>query len=187
MRPGADAGDDVHAVFGAELDEAAEIFVAGPVPLAFDFFVMDPDDVGGDDLDAGGFHLEDFGFPLGFGNAGVVDFAHDGEPGFAVEGEVLGVEAEGVAGGGSGVGGVVGVVRGAGRGGGAEASMTRGCGGVAWARSGWAVRQRVATEIASAIGRMWFVMAAMLSGKGGAARTQDGVVGPLLDKASGRI
>ena len=97
MRPGADAGDDVHAVFGAELDEVAEVFVAGPVPLAFDLFVVDPDEVGGDDLDAGGLHLEDFGFPLGFGDAGVVDFAHDGEPGFAVEGEVLGVEAEDVA------------------------------------------------------------------------------------------
>ena len=101
VRPWADAGDGVEAVFGAEFDEVAEIFLSGPVPLAFDFFVVDPDEVGGDDLDAGGFHLEDLGFPLGFGDAGVVHLAHDGQPGLAVEGEVLGVEAEDVAAGGS--------------------------------------------------------------------------------------
>ena len=116
VRPRADAGDDVHAVPGTKLDEVAEIFLAGPVPLAFDFLVEDPDDVSGDDLDAGRLHLENFGLPLGLGDAGVMHLAHDGEPGLAVEGEVLRVEREHVAVRGAGVGGIVGIVCGTGSG-----------------------------------------------------------------------
>src|ERR1700761_9457941 len=33
VRPRSDAGDDVHAVLRAELDELAQILIAGPVPL----------------------------------------------------------------------------------------------------------------------------------------------------------
>src|ERR1019366_2692485 len=129
VRPGADAGDDVDAVPGTEPDEGAEIFLAGPVPLAFDFLVVDSYDVGGDDLDAGRLHLENLGLPLGFGDAGVMHLAHDGEPGLAVEGEVLRVEREDLARGGARVGGIVGIVCGAGSGSGGPRGGGKGRGG----------------------------------------------------------
>ena len=91
MAPGSDADVGIEAVLGTELDELMEVSVAGPVELAFDFFVVDPDDVGGDDGDSAGFHFEDFVFPLGMGEADVVEFAHDWDPGFVVLGEVLAV------------------------------------------------------------------------------------------------
>ena len=50
--PGADARDQIHAVFGAKLGKGAQVALARPVELALDLFVMDPDHVGGDDIDA---------------------------------------------------------------------------------------------------------------------------------------
>jgi hypothetical protein len=113
--PGADARDDVHAVLCAELHEPPQVLLAGPVPLVFDLFVVDPDDVGRDDLHACRLHLEDLGLPLAFGDAGVVHLAHHREPGLAIEREVLRIEAEGVAGRGAGLLGDIGVIGGAGR------------------------------------------------------------------------
>ena len=95
VTPGADADDEIHAVFGAELDKGAEVAAAGPIELAFDLLLMNPDDVGGDDLNAGGLHLEDFFFPLGLGIARVVKLSHDGQPGSSIEGEEAAVERDG--------------------------------------------------------------------------------------------
>ena len=89
-------GIDVHAVLCAERDEGVEVAATAPVELALDLFVVHPDDVGGDDLDAAGLHLEDLGFPILPGYAGVVELAHDREPGLAIEDEVLRVHGEGL-------------------------------------------------------------------------------------------
>ena len=102
--PGADAHqNDYMPCLAAEFDKAAQIAVAGPVKLAFDLFVVNPENVSGDDVDSGGLHLEDFFLPFGLGNAGEVKLAHDGQPGLAVEGQVHGVEADGLPGRGSGI------------------------------------------------------------------------------------
>ena len=94
VRPVTDAGYDIHSMLGAELDEAAQVLLSRPIPLAFDLFVVDPDDVSGDDLNAGGLHLEDLVLPLGFGHARVVNLAHDRQPGLSVQCEILRVQAE---------------------------------------------------------------------------------------------
>ena len=94
VAPRADAGIDVQAVLGAELDELAKVSIAGPIELAFDFLVIDPDNVGGDDGDSPGFHLEYFIFPLLMGNTDVMELAHDRNPGIGVFGEVSAVDAD---------------------------------------------------------------------------------------------
>jgi len=95
--PGAGPQPDVHTVLGAELDEVAKVAAAAPVEVAFDLFVVDPDDVGGDDVDAGGLHLEDLVLPLRLGEPGEVEFAHDREPGLAVEHKIAAIHLERVA------------------------------------------------------------------------------------------
>jgi len=82
-------------MFLAELNKVPQVALTAPVEDTFGLLVMDPDDVAGDDLNSGGLHFEDLLLPLRLWIAGVVELAHDGEPGLAVEGEVLGVDADG--------------------------------------------------------------------------------------------
>jgi len=93
--PGANARDQIHAVPGAKLGEGAQVALIRPVELALDLLVMDPDDVGGDDIHPGGLHLEDFVFPLGARVARKMKLSGYGQPGFSVEGEIAIVQAQG--------------------------------------------------------------------------------------------
>jgi hypothetical protein len=97
VRPGTDANPNVHVMPGAQLDKAAEVALAGPVELALHLFMVNPEDVGGDDVDARRLHLEDLVFPLRWRIAREVELAHDGKPGLAVEHEIAAVHLEGVA------------------------------------------------------------------------------------------
>ena len=96
-RTAADDGFETGVAGGEE--EGAEIAAAGPVEAALDFLVMAPKDIGSHNVDTAGLDFEKFFAPLGFGVARVVEFAHDGEPGFAVAEEAAGVEGERRAGG----------------------------------------------------------------------------------------
>jgi len=92
--PRAGAQVDIHPVLRAELDEVAEVAAAGPVELAFNLFMVDPEDIGGDDVDAARLHLENFILPLVLGNAGVMDLAHHRQPRFAVKHKVAAVHLD---------------------------------------------------------------------------------------------
>src|ERR1039458_4117491 len=81
-------------MFGAELGKGAQIALGGPVKLSLDLLVMNPDHVGGDNVHAGGFHLEDFFFPLRSRIAGEMKFAHDWKPGLPVMRQKAAVQAE---------------------------------------------------------------------------------------------
>ena len=72
----------------AKLHEAADIAIAAPVELAFLFFVMNPEEVGGHDLNAAGFHFQQFVFPLRTRIAGEMELAHHRQPGLAAAGEI---------------------------------------------------------------------------------------------------
>ena len=82
-------------MLGAKLGEGAKVALTRPFELALDLLVMDPDHVGGDDVHPGGFHFEDFVFPLGARVTRKVKFSGYGKPGFSVEGEKTVVQAEG--------------------------------------------------------------------------------------------
>ena len=60
-------------------------FLRDDSELALDFLMVDPEYVSGHDVDATGFHLEEFLAPLILGNTRKVKFAHDGYPRLAVE------------------------------------------------------------------------------------------------------
>jgi len=94
MRPRSDARIDVHAVFLAEFNEMPQVAFAGPIELAFDLFVMDPDNVGSNDGYPSGLHFQDFFFPLRRGDARVMEFTHYGKPGLSVHREVATVHAK---------------------------------------------------------------------------------------------
>ena len=94
--PGTDAQVDVESAFVAQLDKMAEIALAGPVELAFDLFVMNPENVGGHNLDAAGLHLEQFLAPILFRIAREVEFAHHWQPGLSIEREVAAVDSNSV-------------------------------------------------------------------------------------------
>lgn len=81
---GAYAHDYVHAVLAAQLEEAAQVAVAGPHPLAFARLVEAPEHVGGQDVDASGAHLYDLFLPLVGGIARIVELAAHGDYGPAV-------------------------------------------------------------------------------------------------------
>src|SRR6185437_5354100 len=90
--PGANPRQQVEAVFGAELGEGAQIALPAPVELAADFFMVDPDDIGRDDIDSGGLHLEEFFFPKRPWITRVVEFPHHWKPWPAVERKVAAVQ-----------------------------------------------------------------------------------------------
>ena len=98
VAPRSAAHDDAQTDVAGRLDEAAQLARAGPVPLAFDLLVVNPENVGGDDVDAAGLHLEQFVAPLGGGGAGVVEFSHHRRPRLAVEEQAAAVGRDGGAG-----------------------------------------------------------------------------------------
>src|SRR5271163_4862273 len=75
-----------------------EISLAGPIELAFDFLVMNPEDVCGDDLHTSSLHFQDFFFPVRFGVAGKVELAHHGQPRLGILNDVAAVDGKGVSG-----------------------------------------------------------------------------------------
>jgi len=96
MCPWPDSDIEIHMMFGAELRESTKIPVASPVELAFDLFVMNPYNVGRDDVDARSLHFENLLFPFVGWNSGEMEFAHHGKPGFSVEGEIALIQADDV-------------------------------------------------------------------------------------------
>ena len=96
MCPWPDPGIEIHMMFGTELRESTKIPVASPVELSFDLFVMNPDHVGRDDVDARSLHFENLLLPFVGWNSGEVEFAHHGKPGFFVEGEIALIQSDDV-------------------------------------------------------------------------------------------
>ena len=80
VRPRAAADEREKAPAADELDEPAQVSLAGPIKLPLDLFVVDPKDVGRDDLDAARLHLEQFVVPIFLGIPAEVKLAHDAEP-----------------------------------------------------------------------------------------------------------
>lgn len=87
VRPGADAGDEVQVVAGAQLGEAAQVTVAVEADAALDLLMVDPDEVTGDGGDTARLHLQQLLLPLPGGVAGVVELTGDREPRPAATGE----------------------------------------------------------------------------------------------------
>ncbi len=81
--PGADPHHGVHAARAGQLDERADVAVAVEAELAAVLLVVVPEQVGRDDADAPGPHVEEPLPPRLAGAAGEVHLAHDREPGTA--------------------------------------------------------------------------------------------------------
>ena len=94
MAPGAATDHGFQADLAAEFNEMAQVALTGPVELTLDFLVVDPEDVGGDDVNATGFHFEEFFAPLVFGITRVMELAHDRCPGASVKPQALAVQGE---------------------------------------------------------------------------------------------
>ena len=92
--PGTDAQINVESVLIAKLDKMTKIALSCPVELAFDLFMMNPEDVGGDHLHAAGLHLEQFLLPVLFRIAREVKLSHDGQPWFSIEQEAAAVDCQ---------------------------------------------------------------------------------------------
>jgi hypothetical protein len=65
-------------MLSAKTDELAQVAVASPVELTLHFFVVDPDNVRGNDLHARSLHLEELFFPVLVWVAGEVELTHYG-------------------------------------------------------------------------------------------------------------
>ena len=99
MAPRAATDDDFQAEIVARLEKLFQVALAGPIPLAFDFLMMNPENVGRHDVHAAGLHLEQFVAPLGLRHARVVHFAHHGKNRPVVEQQAAAVQGDRVAGG----------------------------------------------------------------------------------------
>ena len=87
-----ESGHEEHII--AYLQEFAQVAIAAPVPLAFFLFVVNPEDVGGDDGDAAGSHLLNLAPPFMLGHTAVVYLAHDGQDVLAADDEAAAVNLE---------------------------------------------------------------------------------------------
>ena len=87
MSKGAETNESVKVVLRAKLNEMPEIAAAAPIELALDFFVVNPKNIRGDDLDPTGFHLQKFVFPFRFGIAREMKLTHYREPRFPIQRE----------------------------------------------------------------------------------------------------
>src|SRR5215469_12890801 len=80
VSPRPNANPHIQAMFCAKLDKPAQIALSRPVKLSLDLLVMNPKDVGRDNLDSASFHLQDLFFPSICRITGVMKLAHDREP-----------------------------------------------------------------------------------------------------------
>ena len=94
VTPRAAAHDDFQSRVAGGLNKTAQIALARPVELTFNFFVMNPKNVGGHDVHAAGLHLEQFFAPLIFGAARVVKLAHHRRPRTAIKKQAVSVKRE---------------------------------------------------------------------------------------------
>jgi hypothetical protein len=84
--------------FAHSLRKRAQIALSRPVELALDFLMVNPDDVGGDNVDPGRLHLEDLFVPARRRVAREVELPHHREPRLAVQAEETAVQADDIAG-----------------------------------------------------------------------------------------
>ena len=94
VRPRAGTHDNLEALFLRLKHEIADGEIAGETEFALDFFVMDPEEIGGNDVDAARFQFRELGGPLVAGDARKMQFAHDRDPRLAVAHEVQAVDAD---------------------------------------------------------------------------------------------
>ena len=95
---GAGAEDDVEAFLLGGLDEGDQIVVAGEVVVSGSGLVDVPEDIGGDGVEAHGAGHFETSVPVLAGDASVVELSGEDFEGFVVEGEVVCLDGEGVAG-----------------------------------------------------------------------------------------
>src|SRR4030095_12444886 len=65
--PRAEAQNEWEPDIFARCNEISQAPPAGPVPFAFDLLVMNPENIGGDDVDPARLHLQQLIAPFGFG------------------------------------------------------------------------------------------------------------------------
>jgi hypothetical protein len=76
----------------AKLQEVAKIAPSRPIKLAFDFFVVDPEDVRCDNLNSTRLHFQELVFPALLRIPREVKLTHDGEPRSAIQREISTVD-----------------------------------------------------------------------------------------------
>lgn len=74
-----------------------QIEIVCPVEISGLPFMQIPEYVGGDGIDASGLHFQNFLFPVGLGEAGIVKFSDDGIEGASVFFDVVTVNPNGIA------------------------------------------------------------------------------------------
>ena len=78
----------------AEFHEMTQVALTGPIELPFDLFMMNPEDVGGDNVHACSLHLEDLILPVLRGVSREMELPHDWEHWLAIQGEKTAVHLE---------------------------------------------------------------------------------------------
>src|SRR5258708_25230536 len=91
MAPRADAHDNLQSDLMGQLDKATQIARTGPVPLAFDFLMVNPKDIAGDDIDSARLHFEQFVSPFALRVARIMKLAHYRCPQPAIKPETLAI------------------------------------------------------------------------------------------------
>src|SRR3974390_993389 len=97
MHPWARTNEHLETQAACERNETAQIPIARPNERSGLRFMMVPEYVSRNDADACRFHFGQFGFPVLSGHARKMKFAHDGQPGLAVEYEIAVVDFDFVA------------------------------------------------------------------------------------------
>ena len=89
-----DTQDNEHMMFPAELNKFVQVLITAPVEPALDLLVMNPDNIGGDDIQTAHLHLDDLILPCIFVHSGEMSFTADCIKGFPIHLHKVVVEAQ---------------------------------------------------------------------------------------------
>src|ERR1700691_5348770 len=81
-------------MFPAEFYKMPKISLPGQIELAFNLFVMNPENVGGNNLHSARLHFQNFFFPVRFGVTSKVELTHHGQPRLGIFQHIAAVDGE---------------------------------------------------------------------------------------------
>ena len=94
MGPGSNAHERVQPMRAAKFDEVAKIAPSRPIKLALDLFLVNPEDVRGDNLNSARLHFHKLVFPALLRITRKMELAHDRKPRGASQRQVLAIDPE---------------------------------------------------------------------------------------------
>ena len=89
MRPRTHAQKHGHIELAADSAELFEVAVARKIKRSLHLLMVDPEQIGGNDLNAALLHFLKLSFPILFGNTGKMHFSHAVDIGLSISCEIL--------------------------------------------------------------------------------------------------